>query len=63
MVKWWAGSDIWAMAIVDVDPPEDTTHPTLLEIQEVLEEFQDVFKTPEGLPPKKGVRSSYSYSA
>jgi hypothetical protein len=53
MIKWWARNDIWAMAIVDVNPPEDTSPPMLPDIQQVLDEFQDVFQAPESLPPER----------
>jgi hypothetical protein len=53
MVKWWTGNDIWAMSVVDMNPPEDTSPPMPPAIQQVLDEFQDVFQAPEGLPPER----------
>jgi hypothetical protein len=51
--KWWAGNDIWAMAIVDVSSDTATSDTVPAEIQQVLDEYEDVFHTPQGLPPER----------
>lgn len=52
LLKWGAGNDIWAYAIVE---QMSSTEPQELppEITEVLKEFQDVFATPTTLPPSR----------
>lgn len=52
LLKWDASNDIWAFAIVKVLP--DQASPSVLEeIQEVLDEFKDVFAEPKELPPSR----------
>lgn len=52
LLKWDAGNDIWAFAIVKVLP--DQAGPSVLEeIQEVLDEFKDAFTEPKELPPSR----------
>lgn len=46
LVKWCAGNDIWAWVIV-----EQILSPLPSSVQAVLEEYQDVFGKPQGLPP------------
>jgi hypothetical protein len=53
MVKWWSGNDIWAMAIVDILPDADSGDSVPVQVQQLLEEYQDVFATPQGLPPER----------
>jgi len=50
--KWSATNDIWALAIVDTShSPDSETCPP--QIQEVLNEYQDVFDDPQTLPPPR----------
>jgi hypothetical protein len=51
MVKWWSGNDIWAMA--DILPDADSGDSVPVQVQQLLEEYQDVFATPRGLPPNR----------
>jgi hypothetical protein len=52
LVKWWAGNDIWALVVVEmVSENQDDPPPT--EIQQVLQDFKDVFAHPKGLPPER----------
>jgi hypothetical protein len=53
LAKWWAGNDIWAMAIVDVSSDKDSQDIVPAEIQQVLDEYKDVFDNPQGLPPER----------
>jgi hypothetical protein len=52
LIKWAAGNDIWAWAVVDISPPseEDAIPP---EVQQILQDNQDVFAEPKGLPPPR----------
>jgi hypothetical protein len=52
LVKWATGNDIWAWAVVDMSPPseEDAIPP---EVQQILQDNQDVFAEPKGLPPPR----------
>jgi hypothetical protein len=53
MVKWLAGNDIWALAIVDVHlhhTEEQHFHPA---VEKLLHKFQDVFAAPSSLPPQQ----------
>lgn len=52
VMKWTKGNDIWAMAVVDV-ASEPQVCPANKELQQLLSEFQDVFQTPQTLPPER----------
>jgi hypothetical protein len=52
LVKWVAGNDIGAFAVVEVmAPTPDSVFP--VEIQHLLEEYTDVFEDPRTLPPSR----------
>jgi hypothetical protein len=52
LVKWVAGNDIGAFAVVEVMAPTlDSVFP--VEIQHLLEEYTDVFEDPRTLPPSR----------
>jgi hypothetical protein len=52
LVKWVAGNDIGAFAVVEVMAPNpDLVFP--VEIQHLLEEYADVFEDPRTLPPSR----------
>lgn len=52
LVKWAAGNDIGAFAIVEV--VKDTTVPSMApQVQTLLEEYKDVFEDPQTLPPER----------
>lgn len=52
VVKWTAGNDVWAIALVDKIPPV-TDHSELPEVQKLLQDYQDVFQQPTTLPPQR----------
>lgn len=52
VVKWAVGNDIWEVAMVDV-LPQSPQQSSILEAQQLLEKFQDVFQKPTTLPPAK----------
>jgi hypothetical protein len=50
--KWAQGNDIWALAVVE-SVPLSHQDATPKGIQHILQEFQDVFQEPTGLPPTR----------
>jgi len=50
--KWATGNDIWAIAVVEAIPePPPIAHQTV--VQQVLQQYQDVFQDPQQLPPSR----------
>jgi hypothetical protein len=50
--KWATGNDIWAIAVVEAIPePPPIAHQTA--VQQVLQQYQDVFQDPQQLPPSR----------
>ena len=52
LAEWIKGNDIWALVVVASDN-EVSIQSKPPEIQQVLEQFTDVFATPTGLPPER----------
>jgi hypothetical protein len=52
LLKWAQGNDIWALAVVE-SVPLSHQDDTPKGIQHILQEFQDVFQEPTGLPPTR----------
>jgi len=52
LFKWCKGNDIWACAIVQIEPPPPVA-PTCPEVKALLDQYQDVFHKPNQLPPKR----------
>lgn len=50
--KWSCGNDVWALAVIE-PVQQTTTPPELPEVQELLEQFADVFQQPTELPPER----------
>lgn len=52
VLQWAQGNDVWAMSVVeeiqDMPPVTDNK-----ELQQLLQEFQDIFQAPVGLPPPR----------
>lgn len=52
--KALAGNDVWALGIADLyEISSDTTAPQPATLTQLLEDFQDVFEQPTGLPPHR----------
>jgi hypothetical protein len=52
LVKWATGNDVGALAVVEILDPTPQTQPPAL-VHESLEEYADVFATPNSLPPTR----------
>ncbi|RLN03399.1 uncharacterized protein C2845_PM13G02930 [Panicum miliaceum] len=52
LAKWYAGNDIWALAIVDTNP-STATDSCPPQVQEVLDAYHGVFDDPQTLPPPR----------
>jgi hypothetical protein len=52
LIKWYKGNEVWALAIVHPDISPDASSPPP-PVQEVLDQYQDIFATPTELPPER----------
>ena len=50
--KWVHGNDVWAMAVVEEVPTAHTIEQNTV-IQQLLQQYQDVFQEPQHLPPHR----------
>ena len=50
--KWVHGNDVWAMAVVEEVTAEHTIEQNTV-IQQLLQQYQDVFQEPQHLPPHR----------
>lgn len=60
LLKWERGNEVWATAMVY--PPADPEGSEVpVEIQEVLHQYEEVFKEPTNIPPTGSLAMQYHW--